>query len=205
MPDGIVDPPGLVTGAGATGGKKLPLPLIIGGAVAVVGIVIILVKKKSNTGAAATSGAASSPTVIYPDTSQTGTDQNDIASYYNSLQTGIANSTGTTAQNIQSAQDALSTDIAGVAATTSAQTPVSASHAVPSDDALSGSGYYSPSAQSIVGSDGHTYQHIASPSQLAALAASGVEADYQQEPGFFAPAPANLPLASGTALYQQVS
>jgi hypothetical protein len=132
MPDSLVDPPGLSTGGGgAPAPKKLPLPLIVGGAVAVVAVVLVLMKKKSSaTAAASASGAGPTTTsVIYPqDTS--GTDANTLASYYNQLQTGIANSTGTTADNITQAQEALATDIAGVAATTTPTTPVSAAHTV---------------------------------------------------------------------------
>ena len=133
MPDDLVTPPGLSTGGGGSATpKKLPIPLIAGGAVVVVLGVIYLIKKKSSASAAASASSPGGPTttsVIYPqDTS--GTDANTLASYYNQLQTGIANSTGTTADNISQAKNALATDIAGVAATTTATTPVSAAHTV---------------------------------------------------------------------------
>jgi hypothetical protein len=119
MPDGLVDPPGISSGSVATGARSIPKPLLIGGGVAVVAIVLILLKKKSAAAATASpSGVGpTSTSVIYPSSDSSGTEGNDIASYYNSLQTGIANSTGTTAQNIQAAQEALSSDIGAAAAT----------------------------------------------------------------------------------------
>lgn len=97
--------------------------------------------------------------------------------------------------------------VCGSAATTPAAAPSTSSAA--GGDAESGSGFYNPSSQSLVGSllgdlsgATATFTHITDPTILSSLPA-GTSVFYQPEPGVFAKTTSGQQLANGTALYLQ--